>query len=79
MNYTEHYFENLLFIGEDPVNKQYLTNEEVEIIEDCVDYILHKLFRGRNDFVATIDYYNGKLGEDYLLMQKLKLSRHFTK
>lgn len=79
MSYIEHYFENLLFNGEDPVNRYYLTDEEAETAEICADYILHKLFYGREDFIATIDYYEGKLGGDYLLMQKLKLSRHFTK
>ena len=59
MNHWEHYFENMLFTGDDPVNRFYLTNKEAAIIETCVDYIIHKLFRGREDFVKAIDYYDG--------------------
>lgn len=43
MNYIEHYFENLLLNGEDPINRYYLTDEEVEIVEICVGCV-YKLF-----------------------------------
>jgi hypothetical protein len=72
MDYIEHYFENLLFNKEDTINAQYLFDAEVHVIKVCADYILHKLFYSREDFIATIDYYEDKLGEDYLLTQRLK-------
>ena len=58
MNHWECYFENMLFVGEDPKNRFYLTDKEAAIIETCVDYIIHKLFDDREDFVKAIDYYD---------------------
>ena len=50
MSNIEHYFENLLFYGEDVTgnpNKNALTKEEQNAVEECASYVLYTLFCGR--------------------------------
>ena len=53
----EHYFENLLFHGEDckdNCNKNSLTPEVQRAIEICADYVLYTLFVNREDFLKFV-------------------------
>ena len=53
MSNLEHYFENLLFQGCDTandVNKNSLSKEQQEAVEECVNYVLCNIFAGRDDF-----------------------------
>ena len=53
MSNLEHYFENLLFDGEDcrgDVNKNSLTKEEQEAVEICAQYVIWSIFDGRDEF-----------------------------
>lgn len=53
MSNIEHYFENMLFYGEDTTgnpNKNALTKEEQNAVEECASYVLYSLFCGRMDF-----------------------------
>lgn len=54
MTYAEHYFENLLFDVEDAVNSCYLTENEKEIIERCVNYVLYSIFKNRDEMLEYI-------------------------
>lgn len=50
MSNIEHYFENILFYGEDITgnpNKNALTKEEQNAVEECASYVLYTLFCGR--------------------------------
>ena len=50
MSNIEHYFENMLFYGEDTTgnpNKNALTKEEQNAVEECASYVLYTLFYGR--------------------------------
>ena len=54
MSNLEHYFENLLFSGEDikgNPNKNSLSPEVQRAVEECVDYVLYSLFYDRDDFL----------------------------
>ena len=47
MSNIEHYFENMLFYGEDITgnpNKNALTKEEQNAVEECASYVLYSLF-----------------------------------
>ena len=52
MSNIEHYFENLLYQGEDRtgaglnVNKNQLSTEVQEAVEECANYILYTMFPG---------------------------------
>lgn len=53
MSNLEHYFENLLFDGEDcrgDINKNALTKEEQEAVEICAQYVIWSIFDGRDEF-----------------------------
>lgn len=50
MSDIEHYFKNLLFHGEDNVNKYYLSEEQRKAIEICVNYVIYSLFDNREEF-----------------------------
>lgn len=53
MSNLEHYFENLLFNGEDcreDVNKNTLTKEKQEAVEICAQYVIWSIFDGREEF-----------------------------
>ena len=57
MSNLEHYFENLLFDGEDcygDVNKNSLTKEEQEAVEICAQYVIWSIFDGRKEFKSFI-------------------------
>ena len=57
MSNLEHYFENLLFQGSDignDVNKNQISKEQQEAVEECVNYVLCNIFAGRDDFRAYI-------------------------
>lgn len=57
MSNLEHYFENLLFSGEDCTgepNKNVLSKEQQEAVETCVNYILFTIFCGREDFINYV-------------------------
>lgn len=52
MSNLEHYFENLLFLGKDvngDWNRNSLTKEEQNAVEECAQYVLYTLFNGRNE------------------------------
>ena len=54
MSNIEHYFENLLFHGEDNVNKYFLSEEERKAVEICVNYVIYSLFDSREEFRSFI-------------------------
>ena len=59
MSNLEHYFENLLYHGRDvqaDVNKNSLSKEQQDAVEQCAQYVLYTLFNGREDFE---DYIGG--------------------
>ena len=61
MGNAEHYFENLLFHGQDvtgDINKKYLSKEVQETVEICAQYVVYTLFCGREDLKH---YLNGEL------------------
>lgn len=66
MNYIEHYFENLLFNGKDPINRYYLTDEEAETVEICAGYV-YELFGHMGDLFNFLD---SKEVEDDLFCEK---------
>ena len=58
MSNTEHYFENLLFYGEDVKgdwNKNALSEDAQEAVEECADYVLYTLFLNRDEFLKFVD------------------------
>lgn len=58
MSNLEHYFENLLFLGEDikgDLNKNQLTTQQQEAVEICADYVMYTLFGGRLEFDEFIN------------------------
>ena len=57
MSNLEHYFENLLYLGKDvydDINKNQISKEQQEAVEECVNYVLCNIFAGRDDFRAYI-------------------------
>lgn len=53
MSNLEHYFENLLYYGEDVyngLNKQSLTPDEQNAVEVCAQYVIYTLFDNRKAF-----------------------------
>ena len=57
MSCEEHYFENLLFYGEDcknNCNKNALSPEVQQAIETCADYVLYTIFMARENFLAYV-------------------------
>lgn len=65
-NYIVECFENILFNGEAPVYKCYLTDDEIHMVELCSDFIINTLFDNRNDFIKVMDYYES-VGRDWLV------------
>ncbi len=63
MSILEHYFENLLYlsgdIGDD-VNKNQLSKEQQEAVEECAIYVLCNIFKGRDDFRLYMGESEGK-------------------
>ena len=57
MSCEEHYFENLLFHGEDcggDLNKNELSQEVQSTIELCADYIIYTIFGSRENFLKYV-------------------------
>lgn len=55
MSNLEHYFENLLFYGEDcggEPNKKSLTEEQRKAVEECAGYVIYSLFGNRELFLS---------------------------
>ena len=55
MSNLEHYFENLLHHGADikgEPNKNALSKEQQEAVEECATYVIYTIFCGREDFLA---------------------------
>ena len=52
MTSLEHYFENTLLHGrnENDPNIEDLSFDEILAVDTCVDYVIHTLFNGREDF-----------------------------
>ena len=53
MTNLEHYFENLLYHGEDiksEANKNALTEEQQKSVEQCAQYVIYSLFGTREHF-----------------------------
>jgi hypothetical protein len=53
MSCAEHYFENLLFDGQDikgNLNKNELSEETEEAVRTCACYVIYTLFEGEEDF-----------------------------
>ena len=60
MSNIEHYFENLLFYGQDCMgepNKQALTKAEQRAVEVCADYIIYTTFANRDEFLSWVRRY----------------------
>lgn len=63
MSNLEHYFENLLFYGEDikgNVNKNTLSKTEQKAVEICADYVIYGLFGNRDLFLDWVRNYEEK-------------------
>ena len=57
MSTVEHYFENLLFEGQDTfddINKKQLSPEVQRAVEECASYILYDIFCTREAFLRYI-------------------------
>lgn len=57
MSNLEHYFENLLYHGEDVyggINKQSLTSDVQDAVEVCAQYVIYSLFGNRKAFEKFI-------------------------
>lgn len=53
MSNLEHYFENLLYHGRDiqsNVNKNSLSKEQQDAVEQCARYVLYNIFENREHF-----------------------------
>lgn len=53
MSNLEHYFENLLYHGRDvqsDVNKNSLSEEQQDAVEQCAQYVLYSIFENREHF-----------------------------
>lgn len=58
MSNLEHYFENLLYNGQDikgDLNKNTLTEAEQEAVWICVNYVLYDIFLNRDDFLKFVN------------------------
>ena len=58
MSNLEHYFENLLFMGKDvngDWNKNSLTEEEQNAVEECAQYVLYTLFCGQDELKKALE------------------------
>lgn len=58
MSNLEHYFENLLYYGEDikgEANKNALTEEQQKSVEQCAQYVIYSLFGTREHFDEWIN------------------------
>ena len=58
MTNLEHYFENLLYHGEDikgEANKNALTEEQQKSVEQCAQYVIYSLFGTREHFDEWIN------------------------
>lgn len=58
MSNLEHYFENLLYHGEDVyggINKQSLTPDVQDAVEVCAQYVIYSLFGNRKAFEKFIN------------------------
>ena len=58
MSNLEHYFENLLYYGEDVyggINKQSLTLDMQDAVEVCAQYVIYSLFGNRKAFEKFIN------------------------
>lgn len=54
MTYVEHYFENLVLLGEDvsgEFNKNALSPEVRSAVEECAQHLCYSLFTSREEFV----------------------------
>lgn len=57
MSNLEHYFENLLFYGEDcngEPNKRALSRQEQEAVEICAQYVIYTTFGNRDAFLKYV-------------------------
>ena len=76
MSTLEHYFENLLFHGEDcggEPNKSSLTKEQQDAVFECYQYVLYNMFYDRDNldiFLHTDEYENV---DDRFTMEELEL------
>ena len=58
MSNLEHYFENLLYNGQDikgDLNKNTLTEAEQAAVWVCVNYVLYTIFLNRDDFLKFVN------------------------
>lgn len=58
MSTLEHYFENLLYHGEDVyggINKRSLTPDVQNTVEVCAQYVIYSIFGNRKAFEKFID------------------------
>ena len=61
MSNLEHYFENLLFHGEDVrgnVNKLALTPDEQQAVEVCAAYVTYTVFNGPEQLRKFLECYD---------------------
>jgi hypothetical protein len=67
MSNLEHYFENLLYLGKDigdDINKNELSKEQQEAVEECANYALCNIFAGRDDFKTYMNMRYGTESEE---------------
>ena len=67
MSNLEHYFENLLFDGEDvkgEYNKKSLSKEQQEAVEECAQYVICDIFGHREIFKRWMNGEYARCEED---------------
>lgn len=70
MSNEEHYFENLLYRGEDSGqnqddNRKWLSKEVQEAIETCYYYVCYSIFNGERDLSDFINWHTYEDVEEY--------------
>ncbi len=74
MTCEEHYFENLLFYGEDcktNCNKNALSPEVQEAIEMCAYYVLYTIFMTRENFLAYVREDNARTKGEWIAREDM--------
>ena len=67
MSNLEHYFENLLYHGKDvqsDVNKNFLSKEQQDAVEQCAQYVLYSIFENREQFCRFMKMSDGPISLD---------------
>ena len=70
MTYVEHYFENLVLLGEDvsgEFNKNALSPEVQRAVEECAQHLCYSLFTSREEFVKACNSQDEQTTKIYLI------------